>query len=554
MHPSDDELVALQTGRKDLREEDASRLAEHLETCEPCSARFEQLPQPGFLKGLAVAGPPRPQGYVDDFRRKLIEQVLADARAQLRGYDTIELVRTGAMAIVFRARLSSSGQSVALKVFDEAYLAFSQASAAQIAPCRRRFRREYDVGCRLRHKHIVAVRDFLSFGNRDVIEMPWIEGVSLREYAEREGAISTELAVEWLERLGQAVRYYSGEGVVHRDLKPENILVDARSPAGGIWIIDFGLSRERTADPHLTQLTAEGVFLGTPRFAAPEQFSDPMAVDVRADLYSLGMTIAWCLTLPGERVQVQGGVPAVTLQRLPPRLGEILQRLTATKPGDRFATADELLAAVAALQSQRVPSRTSTSKRLKVAGWTAVAVMALAGAGWGLSNLASGKAAQDDRQTPLPDPPEPPPATPPVVLTADSPPQSVASKPVVNFELTGEFLQRSAAGTIEVRLRESEEHGWITLRFESDAQKWHELSVHHPDATVEVLNQVGAQQASRDWRKLHIVARNQHLDCLLDGKRTFYFDKLPEHAGSIHVEALEGTFELRDWALKPVPP
>jgi hypothetical protein len=267
------------------------------------------------------------------------------------------------------------------------------------------------------------------------------------------------------------------------------------------------------------------------------------------------MTIAWCLTPPGDdRGQFQGGIPPVTLQRLPSRVGEILQKLTAAKAADRFATADELLAAIAAVQSRKGTGRTVTRKRLRTAGWAAIAAVALAGASWGLVKLASGGPAQVGRSVSPQDSPGQAPATPVIPLDADSPPHVLAGQSVSNFELAGEFLQKSEAGAFEVRIRDSEDQGGIGLRFESDAQKWHELSFRHPDGTVEVLSQVGARQVSNQWRKLQIVAREQRLDCLLDGKRTFYFEKLPEHAGSIHVEALEGTFELRDWALKPIPP
>lgn len=192
----------------------------------------------------------------------------------------------GGMAEVYAARQLSLQREVAIKVLldelcrDQAYV--------------RRFRREALAAAKLNHANIVMILDVGELPALDSQSLPrpyivqeLITGENLRETLSRTGAMSEENVREVLLAVASALDVSSAAGITHRDIKPENIL---QSDAGAIKIADFGLARLKLNEQSgQMDLTADGLALGTPRYMSPEQIQGK-PVDVRSDLYSLGVT------------------------------------------------------------------------------------------------------------------------------------------------------------------------------------------------------------------------------------------------------------------------
>ncbi len=178
-------------------------------------------------------------------------------------------------------------------------------------------------------------------------------GTNLRQYLEQNGKLSIREALSILLQTLAALKKSSSAGIVHRDIKPENILLTAD---GDVKVTDFGLARLLYDDPKLTRA---GTTLGTPMYMSPEQLQDG-EVDVRSDLYSLGVTLFHMLA---GKPPFSGETPlALAMQHVqaqPPKLSELrddapkplvklIDRLLAKQPQDRFGGPDDVIAALKA--------------------------------------------------------------------------------------------------------------------------------------------------------------------------------------------------------------
>jgi tetratricopeptide (TPR) repeat protein len=217
----------------------------------------------------------------------------------IAGYEILEEISRGGQGIVYRVLQKSTKRSVALKVLREGL----QASPA----ARRRFEREIELAAALSHPHIVAIFDSgTALDGRQYFVMDYVRGAPLdRHLAARACALPEKLAL--FSEICHAVNFAHQRGVIHRDLKPSNILVDA---AGHPHILDFGLARA-VADAGATALTLTGHVGGTLPYMSPEQAGGlPDAVDVRSDVYALGIILYELLTgtypypVEGDTIQV----------------------------------------------------------------------------------------------------------------------------------------------------------------------------------------------------------------------------------------------------------
>jgi serine/threonine protein kinase len=151
-----------------------------------------------------------------------------------------------------------------------------------------RFNREACALARLSHPNIVAVHEFGEAGGLHYFIMEFVDGVNLRQL-ERARRLSPREALQIVPQLCDALQYAHDEGVVHRDIKPENVLMDRK---GRVKIADFGLAKILGRETQNLRLTGEGQVMGTLHYMAPEQVEHPLAVDHRADIYSLGVVWA----------------------------------------------------------------------------------------------------------------------------------------------------------------------------------------------------------------------------------------------------------------------
>jgi serine/threonine-protein kinase len=226
------------------------------------------------------------------------------------GYLIEELVGTGGMAAVFRARDERLGRMVALKVLagDEAV--------------RKRFAGEALAAAAVDHPHIIPVYAAGEADGYQYIAMRFVAGDDLQAVIRREGAVPPRRATAYISPVASALDAAHEAGLVHRDVKPANILVDARpAEPEHVYLSDFGLAR-RMRSASVGGLTLPGTLLGTPDYMAPEQASG-RPVDGRADQYALA-----CVTyqLLSGAVPFTGEAPILVLwaqmSAKPPRLSE----------------------------------------------------------------------------------------------------------------------------------------------------------------------------------------------------------------------------------------
>jgi serine/threonine protein kinase len=261
----------------------------------------------------------------------------------------------GAMGTTYRAIDTALQRKVALKLIRIAVSGRSKEG-------RESFLREARATAALRHEHIATV---FQFGIHEetgqcFYAMELIEGETLDERVRRAGPLDFRTAIEIGQQVASALAAAEKRGLIHRDLKPANLMLISADDAEEVGtpgcaiptvkVIDFGLAKALKAPVDRMRLTWGG-FAGTPAFASPEQFEDA-ALDVRADIYSLGATLWFALTgrtpFGGHsveeihRAQQSGALPMEQLKaaRVPHRLRSLLRSMLAVEPVARPSTRD----------------------------------------------------------------------------------------------------------------------------------------------------------------------------------------------------------------------
>src|SRR6516162_1567165 len=194
----------------------------------------------------------------------------------------------GAMGVTYRAIDINLRCPVALKVVNARLLNDETA--------RLRFVREARAAARLRHPNVASVFHLGRTGENYFYAMEFVEGETLQSLLKRCGQLETGLALEIAAQVAAGLAALHKQKLVHRDIKPSNIMVsegDANSVTAKI--IDLGLAKAVSDASSQTAISIPGAFVGTPEFASPEQFAG-VGVDIRSDLYSLGVTLWEMLT------------------------------------------------------------------------------------------------------------------------------------------------------------------------------------------------------------------------------------------------------------------
>ncbi|HUK21145.1 MAG TPA: serine/threonine-protein kinase [Gemmatimonadales bacterium] len=257
-----------------------------------------------------------------------------------------DLLGEGGYAAVFRAKDRAGRRDVAVKVLD-----LGLTPSPELAE---RFVREARTVAQLDHPHIVPIYRVGGFKNTILfIIMRCVDGMSLRQLLERRGELSVDDAVRVARQVADALAYAHQRHIIHRDIKPDNILLDA---SGHVLVTDFGIAKASEA-ASASQLTTEGMVVGTPHYMSPEQATGDR-IDTRSDIYSLGIVLYQMLVgavpFDGESAQAvlmkQATADPAPIRRrrreVPDKLARVLERMLAKDPAERFQTAEELSRAI----------------------------------------------------------------------------------------------------------------------------------------------------------------------------------------------------------------
>jgi len=300
----------------------------------------------------------------------------------------------GGMARVYRATDTKHGRDVALKVLKPE---LGETIGTE------RFLREIDIAAKLSHPHILPLFDSGQADGLFYLVMPYVEGESLRDRLDREGALPLEQAVTVALEIADALAYAHDSGLVHRDIKPENILFQA----GHAAVADFGIALGTGAGTD-TRLTGTGIAVGTAAYMSPEQAAGDQEVDGRSDIYALGCILFEMLEgqrpFAGQTPQavlaskLTGGPPALTRSdELPETLPPVLARALAPDPGSRPDDARQFVTELrTALKATEIEAaRVRRHRRSVVRGVGAAAAVGLLGlAGWWLAGALAGPSIQ----------------------------------------------------------------------------------------------------------------------------------------------------------------
>jgi serine/threonine protein kinase len=250
----------------------------------------------------------------------------------------------GGMSYVYLAREVATGQDVAIKVLSPK-LATDKSSVE-------RLRREAGLAMRLDHPNVCRI---MRLGESEdgliYLVMPFLKGELLADREVKGGAMDVAPGVDILRQVCAGLHHAHELHIVHRDLKPENIMLVSEAGARERAVVmDFGLAKERRADPSIAKLTATGIILGTPEFMSPEQIRGK-PLDARSDIYALGIVAFEMFTgkLPFQGRNAQEMMIArlrghpLKLRQVRPELPEGLERTLAraleSNPDHRYTTA-----------------------------------------------------------------------------------------------------------------------------------------------------------------------------------------------------------------------
>jgi serine/threonine-protein kinase len=265
-------------------------------------------------------------------------------------YLILERLGEGGMGQVFKARHSTMGRVVALKVLRKERLANPDAL--------RRFHREIQAAARLSHPNVVLAYDADAYNNTHFFVMEYVDGIDLARLVRKSGPMPINKACNCIYQAALGLAHAHEHGLTHRDIKPHNLLLNRD---GTVKILDMGLVRlgHAESDSEVSALTQDGKVVGTPDYIAPEQARNSHAADIRSDLYSLGCTLYFLLSgkvpFPGGgslieklmRHQTEDPVPLRLVRPdIPAAVGAIVHKLMQRKPEQRYQTPEELAAAL----------------------------------------------------------------------------------------------------------------------------------------------------------------------------------------------------------------
>ena len=253
-------------------------------------------------------------------------------------YEILEVIGTGGMAVVYKARCHRLNRLVAIKILKDDFLEDEE--------FRRRFHSESQAVAMLSHPNIVSIYDVSSSITADYIVMELIDGITLKQYMEKKGVLNWKETLHFAIQIAKALEHAHSRGIVHRDIKPHNVMVLKN---GSVKVTDFGIARMMSKGNTLTKEA-----LGSVHYISPEQAKGGR-VDSRSDIYSLGVVIYEMMSgrppYDGESPvaiaikHINGGaiMPSTLNPNIPGGLEQIIMKAMAHEPEQRYSSATLML-------------------------------------------------------------------------------------------------------------------------------------------------------------------------------------------------------------------
>ncbi len=338
------ELLYDDHGLRSLRQDPASQ----------ADRQWTVIPTVGFENAVSHGGP-----------GSGMASVAAQSLKRVGNYELLEVLGSGGMGDVYKGRHIQFGRERAIKVIKPQYVEPGHEEVVS------RFYQEIKAVGALEHKNIVvAIDSSAATDDRHYLVMEYIDGVALSELVDQRGQLSVPDACEVIRQASRGLQYIHRHGMVHRDIKPSNLMLtlvendtvsldsimaaDVEGTKGIVKILDLGLAL-LAEDKHERLTLHDNRAMGTGMYMSPEQWKTT-SVDIRADIYSLGCTLYHLLAghppfsesdLRPEKAHEKSRVPPIRCSPpLPHALWEVLHKMLAKRPEDRYATPGEVSAAL----------------------------------------------------------------------------------------------------------------------------------------------------------------------------------------------------------------
>jgi len=254
-------------------------------------------------------------------------------------YTIIGEIGRGGMGYVYKALDKELNQVVALKIIRP-----DLSSEPTIVE---RFKRELILAREISHENVIRIHDIGEESGIKYLSMSYIEGINLKKHIVEAGKFDADRAAKIINQIAKALLAAHKKGVIHRDLKPSNVMIDAK---GTIYVMDFGLAKS----VEVSDLTRDGVILGTPEYMSPEQIQGKSA-DQRSDIYSLGIIFYEMMTgtLPFRADSLMGiahqhiyekpSSPSKKNPLIPGQMEQIILKCMEKNPNDRYQDSAQLI-------------------------------------------------------------------------------------------------------------------------------------------------------------------------------------------------------------------
>jgi serine/threonine protein kinase/Flp pilus assembly protein TadD len=364
----------------ELRERTMTALGQReIRTCSVCGTKFSATSDSECCPVCALRGASGDEGEATGSIEPTSDPNFSEAKLATvpARFDNYELVKgedgmpmelgRGAMGVTYKALDVNLRFFVTLKVISGRCLRDESA--------RLRFLREARAAASLRHPNVASVFHLGTTGGNYFYAMEFVEGETLEQLVNRLGRLEVKLALEIATQIAAGLGAVHERNLVHRDIKPTNIMVSLKEGGSvAAKIIDLGLAKPTSETPSEPGISMPGSFAGTPEFASPEQFAG-VSVDIRSDLYSLGVTLWEILTggvpFRGSAAEVMyqhqhTSLPFEQLKGVSQPAVALLEALLEKDPAERFQSPAELLKAIPVVTSAIDAGRSVTRRRLRM--------------------------------------------------------------------------------------------------------------------------------------------------------------------------------------------